>query len=134
MFDYIKSGFETKLINLNTLLIRDEYKVWIYKHYFIPSIRFLLTVHTDWIKDWITTLCNKYLKTGLGITSISTLYKTTMTQAYTRIRILGDETVNSALQSKLDRGKNWLCKKFHHRPCRKNVSTSHNREQSGRNA
>ena len=26
--------------------IRDEYKVWIYKHYFIPSIRFLLTVHT----------------------------------------------------------------------------------------
>jgi len=31
-----------------------------------------------------------------------------MTQAYTRI--LGDETVNSALQSKLDREKNWLCK------------------------
>ena len=43
--------------------------------------------------DWIT------------ITSISTLYKTTMTQAYTRIRILGDETVDSALQSKLDREK-----------------------------
>ena len=38
------------------------------------------------------------------------LYKTTMTQAYTRIRILGDETVNSALQSKLDREKNWLRK------------------------
>ena len=33
-----------------------------------------------------------------------------MTQAYTRIRILCDETVNSALQSKLDRGKNWLSK------------------------
>jgi len=33
-----------------------------------------------------------------------------MTQAYTRIRILGDETVNSALQSKLDREKNWLRK------------------------
>ena len=34
-----------------------------------------------------------------------------MTQAYTRIRILlGDETVNSALQSKLDRAKNWLRK------------------------
>ena len=28
-----------------------------------------------------------------------------MTQAYTRIRILGDESVNPALQSKLDRGK-----------------------------
>ena len=33
-----------------------------------------------------------------------------MTQAYTRIKILGDETVNSALQSKLDREKNWLRK------------------------
>ena len=33
-----------------------------------------------------------------------------MMQAYTRIRILSDETVNSALQSKLDREKNWLCK------------------------
>ena len=30
-----------------------------------------------------------------------------MKQAYTGIRILGDETVNSALQSKLDREKNW---------------------------
>ena len=51
-----------------------------------------------------------HLKPGLDITSISTLYKTTMTQAYTRLRILGDETVNSALQSKLDREKNWLRK------------------------
>ena len=33
-----------------------------------------------------------------------------MTQAYTRIRILGNETVNSALQSKLEREKNWLRK------------------------
>ena len=60
--------------------------------------------------DWITNAA-LHLKPGLGITSISTLYKTTMTQAYTRIRILGDETVNSALQSKLDREKNWLRKK-----------------------
>ena len=29
-FDYIKSKFETKLININALLIRGEYKVWIY--------------------------------------------------------------------------------------------------------
>ena len=37
VFDYIKSEFETKLRNINALLIRNEYKVWIYKHYFIPS-------------------------------------------------------------------------------------------------
>jgi len=50
------------------------------------------------------------LKPGLDITPISTQYKTTMAQAYTRIRILGDKTVNSALQFKLDREKNWLHK------------------------
>ena len=128
-FDYIKSEFETKLVNINALLIRDEYKVWIYKHYFIPSIRFLLTVHTisqshlkkldtftdKFVKKWTglppcATNAALHLKPALDITSISTLYKTTMTQAYTRIRILGDETVNSALQSKLDRKKNWLRK------------------------
>ena len=52
-----------------------------------------------------------HLKPALKITSISTLFNTTMTQAFTRIRILGDETVNFALlQFKLDREKNWLWK------------------------
>ena len=37
-FYYIKSEFKAKLININALLIRDEYKVWIYKHCSVPSI------------------------------------------------------------------------------------------------
>ena len=111
--------------------MRDEYKVLIYKHYFILSIRFLLTVHDiisqshlkkldtfadKFVKkkvDGITTLCNKCcstLKPGLDITSISTPYKTTMKLAYTRIRILCDKTVNSALKSNLTGKKNWLRK------------------------
>jgi hypothetical protein len=58
-----------------------------------------------------------------------------MTQAYTRIKILGDETVNSALQSKLDREKNWLRKNSITDYAKKNVSTSHIRELwSSRNA
>ena len=36
-----------------------------------------------------------HLKPGLDITSISSLYKTTMTQACTRIRTLGAATVNN---------------------------------------
>ena len=59
IFDYIKSEFETKLININALIIRDEFKVWIYKHYFIPSIRFLLSVHTisqTFYKHFITDI------------------------------------------------------------------------------
>ena len=65
--------------------------------------------------DWITTLCNKFCSTletwpRHHFNIHPALYKTTMTQAYTRIRILGDETNNSALQPKLDREKNWLRK------------------------
>ena len=90
----------------------------------IYKCRFLLTVHTisqshlkkldtftdKFVKKWTglppcATNSALHLKPGLDITSISTQYKTTITQAYTRIRILGDETVNSALQSKLDRVK-----------------------------
>ena len=33
-FDYIKSELETKLLNINALLIQDEYKVWIYETLF----------------------------------------------------------------------------------------------------
>ena len=52
-----------------------------------------------------------------------------MMQAYTRIRILGDETVNSALKSKLEREKNWLRKNSITDYAEKiNVSTSHIRE------
>jgi len=47
-----------------------------------------------------------------------------MTQAYTRIRILGDESVNPALQSKLDRGKIGSITDY----AEKNVLTSHIRE------
>ena len=90
--------------------------------------------------DGITTLCNKCcstLKPGLDITSISTLYKTTMTLAYTRIRILCDKTVNSALKSNLTGKKNWLRKnsitdyaekcftKIPSHTMQKNVSPSH---------
>ena len=120
--------------------IRDEYKVWIYKHYFIPSIWFLLTVHTisqshlkkldtftdKFVKKWTglppcATNAALHLKFGLDITSITTLYKTTMTQAYTRIRILGDETVNSCLTIWIRQGKKLATQNFHYRLCRKKM-------------
>ena len=55
-----------------------------------------LDTFTDkFVKKWTglspcATNAALHLKPGLDITSISTLYKTTMTQSYTRIRILGD--------------------------------------------
>jgi len=68
-FNYIKSEFETKLININALLFWDEYKVWICQHYFIPSIRFLLTVHTisqSHLKK-LDTFTDKFVKKWTGL-------------------------------------------------------------------
>ena len=73
-FDYIKSEFEKKLININALLIRDEYKVWIDKHYFIPFIRFLLTVHTisqSHLKK-LDTFTDKFVKKWTGLPPCAT--------------------------------------------------------------
>ena len=44
-FDHIKEVFKEKLDNIDNLMIRNEQKMWIYKNYFLPSVRFLLTVH-----------------------------------------------------------------------------------------
>ena len=63
----------------------------------------------DWIKPPCATNAALHLKPGLDITAISTLYKTTMTQEYTRIRILGDKQLT--LPYNLNQtGKKWLCK------------------------
>ena len=73
-FDYIKSEFETKLININALLILNEYKVWIYKHFFIPSIRFLFTVHTisqSHLKK-LDTFADKLVKKWTGLPPCAT--------------------------------------------------------------
>ena len=44
-FNHLKETFKQKLDNIENLMIRNEQKVWIYKYYFLPSVRFLLTVH-----------------------------------------------------------------------------------------
>lgn len=43
--DYFISKFSEKLENFDNSSIHQEYKLWIYKNYFLSSIRFLLTVH-----------------------------------------------------------------------------------------
>ena len=106
--------------HLNSTLVRDEYKLWIYKHYFIPSIRFILTVHTvlktdlkkldfftdKYIKKWsgiprCATNAAIHLQTGLNIPSISELHSLTHALAHTRTRMQGDATVNHALDVQL---------------------------------
>ena len=125
-FNHVKSTLETKLENIDKLVIRNEYKLWIYKHYLLPSTRFLLTVHdlpksylskldvfTDkYIKKWTgiprcATNAALHLKHGLDIPSITHLYTLTTCVTYTRTRLQGDSKVNHALSCKLDRERTW---------------------------
>ena len=123
---HIKDEIETKLLNIDNTKVRSEYKIWIYKYYFLPSIRFFLTVH-DLPKTALETLDKataKYLKKWLGlpnsatklvinakealdIETISTLHNKCHVLKVAHIRHKGDDIVNHALDGKIDREKSW---------------------------
>ena len=44
-FNLLKETIESKMTRIDQSYVRDEYKIWIYSKYLIPSLRFLLTVH-----------------------------------------------------------------------------------------
>ena len=46
------------------VVVRNEYKLWIYSKYFVPSIRFLLTVHdvTSTHLTQLDILTHRYMK------------------------------------------------------------------------
>ena len=73
-FIYLKSELLTKLENIEKSAVRNKFKLWIYKHYFLPSIRFILTVHdltkTDQTK--LDALCTKYVKKWTGLPPCAT--------------------------------------------------------------
>ena len=45
MYDIVNGKFQTGMENIDSLLIRDEYKVRMYSEYFLGSTRFLLSKH-----------------------------------------------------------------------------------------
>ena len=45
-FNHIKDIFTKGMENIEKALVRNEVRLWIYANYFLPSKRFLLTVHT----------------------------------------------------------------------------------------
>ena len=100
-----------------------------YKNYLLPSCRFLLTVH-DITKTNLLALdsiVHRYLKNWIGlprsatpgilhiphltdIKSIRQVYLEAHSAAYMSSRLKGDEYVNNALDSKLDRESEWVRK------------------------
>lgn len=129
VFEYIQSGFQTTLDNIDASLIRDDYKLRVYSQYMLPAIRFKLTVHeitstnlrkldalTDkFIKKWLkmppsATLAVIHANEGLGIKSISHIYREAHAIAHSTSRLKADSQVNVALNTKLSREGTWLRK------------------------
>ena len=128
--DHIKDSFKEKLDNIENLMIRSEQKMWIYQNYFIPSIRFLLTVHEltqthvkvldafthVYLKKWTglppsATNIVLHMKVGLDIPTIETLYNICHTLTHTAMRQKGDSTVNAVIDNSISRESQWTQKR-----------------------
>ena len=128
--DYFKSVIKKKLSHIDNTMIRSEYKMWIYQHYFLPSIRFLLTVHeiTETHLTILDSICNKHIKKwtgvprsgtnlvfhmqeGLGIHTIKALYEETHANNHTSMRLKGDVIVNASLDNAISRESQLVRKK-----------------------
>ena len=130
IFEYLSTKISTALENINSSVIRPEYKIQVYMRYFLPSLRYHLTVN-DLCASHLQALdamCNRYLKmwfgiprpgtlafifmpNGLSIRSISDLYLECHTMAHLSMRNKSDELVNHCIDSRLERERKWTRKK-----------------------
>ena len=65
----VKDKMRSQLVNIDKLIVRDEYKVRIYSEYYLGSLRFILAVH-DLHKrqiDDLEALSHSFLKRWLGL-------------------------------------------------------------------
>ena len=111
-------------------MVRNEYKLWMYINYLLPSKRFLLTVHTltathlkqldtltdKFIKKWSGILPSAtnaiiHMDQGLGVKSVSEMYTECHAVSHTRTRLKGDVTVNTAINATLERESEFTQKK-----------------------
>jgi hypothetical protein len=118
IFNLTHELINIRLSNIDHAPIRDEYKFAIYTKYFLPSLRYHLTVHeingTDLCKlDTLThTFLRKWLhipKSGrfasgsLELRRISHIYKECHASAFVHLKHSNDIKVQDALNSKLER-------------------------------
>jgi hypothetical protein len=130
IFDYLSNKIQTALENVDSSLIRAEYKIQVYVRYVLPSLRFHLTVndlcstHLDtldkisnrFIKKWFGiphpgSLAFIFMPNGLNIKSISKLYLECHAITHISARLKGDKLVNHCLDSKIERENGWVRKK-----------------------
>ena len=122
----IKDRMSEQLRNIDSLLVRNEYKVRIYADYFLGSLRFILSIHDlhtaqirlldalsrSFLKKWLgLPRCASWALVhdshGLGIKSIDHLYKECRALNVSSIHFFSDDRVRHALRSKEDRESTW---------------------------
>ena len=124
ILESVKSFLLTRLDRIDALLVRNEYKIKIFRNYLLPAARFTLTVHSlsATSLNKLDSETHKYLKRWLGlpncattaaihsskfldVKSISHLYQKCQANAYVTSRSKADSKVQNALDSKLEREK-----------------------------
>ena len=102
-FSLIESTLRQSMERFETACVRNEYNLWMFKEYLLPSNHFLLTVHTltpiklskletvanIYVKKWAglpqsATNAVIHLKGGLELRSISELYTGTHATSHAR--------------------------------------------------
>jgi len=125
IYEKMKRGLE----NINSCLVHDERKVRIYKEYFLPANRFILSIHDLTKSDLkkLDGLTHRYLKSWLGmpqsgsflpvhsglgmdVKSVSHLYKESRSLDIVRALVRGDNTVQTTVQAKVQREQKWTRK------------------------
>ena len=129
-FKLLESTLKEGMELIDSSSVRNEYKLWIYKEYLLPSKRFLMTVHTltstqlsklntltdKFIKSWAglprsATNAIIHLQGGLDIRSISEMYTEVHATSHARTRLKGDNIVNHVLDTTLLREADYTRKK-----------------------
>ena len=130
VYQYVRDIVTTGIENIDGSLVRDEYKLKMYADYFLPSIRYHLTVNeiTDTYLKSLDALTNRYLKKWsrlarpatlafihmpecLNIMSVSDLYYQAHSINYARMKSVSDSSVIHCLDSALERESTWTRKK-----------------------
>jgi hypothetical protein len=125
MYEKEKLGLE----NIKSCLVCDEHNVWIYKEYFWPANRFILSIHdltkTDLKK--LDDLTHRYLKSwlcmpqsgsflpvhsglGMDVKSVLHFYKESQSLDIVRALMRGDNTVQTTVRAKVQREQEWTRK------------------------
>ena len=130
MFVSLYEALKLKLENIDKSSLRGEFKTTIYSRYALPSLRFYFSVHQlhQGHEDKLDTLARSFLKKWLGIQkhgvtdsaifhpymlnikSPSQIYNEAHAGNHAIIRSKGDNIVNHALDSRIERESVWTRK------------------------